>query len=783
MPRVVTGFLFALSADSRKFYSAMRQARKGANEVEKAHIRLLTSLHRATRGAREFVKRVVSLRGALTTLAGGGAIGAALRSVTDFGAALSEGADRVGLSIEDYQALGRVFEGDGLAANNFQKAMERLSRTILDANQGLSTATRAFETLGVAWQNEDGTVRDLRVVLEDLAGGFARLESQTAKVGLAQQIFGTRATAVLNVLNRGRESLRIQTEEMRALGVVSEEGARTLKELAQDFTNLANIVKTNFANAIAASSLSVRDLVARVTRVAVDVLPTLTNVGLATAVALTRVADSFFLLAGAIAAVKFAPFITFIATAVGSIPNMLGPITAVSQAIATWIGPIGWIALAVAGLITFNKEIRDFIFGVSQAEKLARSLNLVDGFVPANAIDRLRDAENTVSLLENQLGQARLRLQQLNATAGEYTELQGLAAVEAFELKDTIAELESRLRSANKEVRDAKKVLAEQAEAQKEVTVATQATATAVSQEDNVIANTRETFELLARAQREVVRLNGLIREDVGTALPAGLQQAADKAEQLNEAFIGVAGRVAGIEHDIALAGTAAEGYAIRLSAIARLERDNAEIVGKINEARLAGNQELVTQLEGLLRINDIEIQRLSLTEQQRETVRALIAEEQEAQTVSQSRWENFKRIGADAIQTVGRSLEQFIVHAEDAGEAIKRLAVLLAATAVRDALFTAIGIPTRHEGGPVRAGRLYSTIPGEAFIPAVDGQVIPRREVRMGAGASTTNYSTSITISGYNRDPQSLANEIVSEVERRQARRQQDERLRYRNA
>ena len=59
---------------------------------------------------------------------------------------------------------------------------------------------------------------------------------------------------------------------------------------------------------------------------------------------------------------------------------------------------------------------------------------------------------------------------------------------------------------------------------------------------------------------------------------------------------------------------------------------------------------------------------------------------------------------------------------------------------------------------------------------------MIPRRELRMGGG-STTNYSTSITISGYNRDPQSLANEIVSEVERRQARRQQDERLRYRNA
>ena len=736
MPRVVTGFLFALSADSRKFYSAMRQARKGADEVEKAHIRLLTSLHRATRGAREFVKRVVTLRGALTALAGGGAIGAALRSVTDFGAALTEGADRVGLSIEDFQSLQRVFEGDGLAANNFQKAMERLSRTILDANQGLSTATRAFETLGVEFQNSDGSVRDMRSVLDDLADGFARLESDTERVGLAQQIFGTRATAVVNVLSRGRASLRAQTEEMRELGVVSDEGARTLKALAQDFTDLANVVRTNFANAVAASAVSVRDLIGRVTTVAVDVLPTLTSVGLAAATALTRVADSFLLLGGAIAAIKLAPFITSMATIVGSIPGVAAGITGVSQAIATWIGPAGWIALAAAGLFTFREEIRELVFGLDAMEKAADKVNRVLSIGGATTFETLENARREVRELTKDERELQTAIEELVETQSQGNRIQGQARIRYNELRAELEAVQTRLVQAHERLAEATTAQVEHEQAQARSRDAIASTTQAISDQTTAVDRQQEFLETVTRLQREATQQTNQLREAIGTSLPESLQTAADRAESLNRSFIDAAGTVAGIEHDIALAGSATEQLAARASAISGIERQNAVLAGRINAARRAGNLELVEQLESLREVNDYQLRRLMLSEQQLAILKEMAAEEQQAATQSESRWIGFKRIGRDALDTVARSLENLILHSDNFADSLKRLAVLLAATAIRAALFSALGIEdTRHEGGRVQAGRIYQTIPGEAFIPAVDGAVIPRRELRMASG------------------------------------------------
>ena len=262
-------FVVGITADTKPLQRDLNRGVRRVSEFERSFRKLTLSANRVARPMANFTKRVVSLRGAMAALAGGGAFGAVIKRSTDLGASLVEASGRVGLSVEQFQELQRVFEGDGLAADKFEKAMGRLANAVTQAGQGLSTYTRAFEQLGVEFRDQQtGALRGAAEILSDLSDAFPTLTSQTEKLGLVQQIFGTRSAAVLTVLDRGSASLARQREEMRSLGVVSDRNAATLKALNQDFTDLGNVVKTSLANAIAAASGNIRDLVARMQELA-----------------------------------------------------------------------------------------------------------------------------------------------------------------------------------------------------------------------------------------------------------------------------------------------------------------------------------------------------------------------------------------------------------------------------------------------------------------------------------------------------------------------------------
>jgi hypothetical protein len=102
-----------------------------------------------------------------------------------------------------------------------------MARTMSDASNGLTTAQRTFDDLGVKVQNADGSLRAVPDVILEIADRLAGMKDATKQAALAQEAFGRSGLNMLPVLKEGSAAIRAHMEEARRLGVVwTSEAAR-----------------------------------------------------------------------------------------------------------------------------------------------------------------------------------------------------------------------------------------------------------------------------------------------------------------------------------------------------------------------------------------------------------------------------------------------------------------------------------------------------------------------------------------------------------------------------
>jgi hypothetical protein len=191
---------------------------------------ILISAVDQTRGAFDSIKRNLgdlgnaarSLKGVLGTLGvalSAAGLGAMVKSALDSADALSKLSQRVGITVESLSLLMPAAELSGVSAEKFEGGLRRLAARMLEAATGSVEAARSFETLGVAFRNQDGSLRATDQVLLDLADRFKAMPDGAEKTALAMQIFGKSGADLIPFLNQGRDGVEALTAEMQALGL------------------------------------------------------------------------------------------------------------------------------------------------------------------------------------------------------------------------------------------------------------------------------------------------------------------------------------------------------------------------------------------------------------------------------------------------------------------------------------------------------------------------------------------------------------------------------------
>ncbi len=148
---------------------------------------------------------------------------------------------RTGFSTEALSELRHAAQLSGTSLAGVEKASRTLSGAILDAGFGLETYVRAFDQLGLSYEQ-------LRVLSPEeqfiaVLEALADLSDESARAALAADLFGRAGTSLLPMLEDGAEGLREMRQGAHDLGTVFDKEAALKAALFNNaLTNLKGSV-------------------------------------------------------------------------------------------------------------------------------------------------------------------------------------------------------------------------------------------------------------------------------------------------------------------------------------------------------------------------------------------------------------------------------------------------------------------------------------------------------------------------------------------------------------
>ncbi|WP_410923951.1 hypothetical protein [Pseudomonas aeruginosa] len=198
------------------------------------------------------VNGVLANLGVGVSLAG---IGAMIKSSIDSADALDEMAQRTGIAVESLSLLVPAAELSAVSTEKFEAGLKRLATGMLEAATGSETSAQKFGALGVAVQNQDGTLRDSEQVLLDLADRFKAMPDGAEKAALAVDIFGKAGAEMIPFLNQGRDGIGALKQEAAELGLQLSADTAAQAGNFNDALDKLKLASTSIGNQIIASLL------------------------------------------------------------------------------------------------------------------------------------------------------------------------------------------------------------------------------------------------------------------------------------------------------------------------------------------------------------------------------------------------------------------------------------------------------------------------------------------------------------------------------------------------
>ena len=136
---------------------------------------------------------------------------------------MGHAAQKAGVDVQQFSALSFAAKMMNVDSDTLTMGLARLSKAMVSIEQSArgQAAGASLQALGISAKNAAGEMRPTEQVLLDMADRFAKMKDGAEKTGLAMQVFGRGGTAMIPMLNLGREGLRAYIEEANASGLRS----------------------------------------------------------------------------------------------------------------------------------------------------------------------------------------------------------------------------------------------------------------------------------------------------------------------------------------------------------------------------------------------------------------------------------------------------------------------------------------------------------------------------------------------------------------------------------
>lgn len=180
-----------ISLDDSAFVSGMKKVGRATAIASKKASAAFRKIGASIGKAAARMKNFALIAGALTfgaAIAGAYKLGRALKDAFDLGGRLSDLSAQTGVAVDQLAILQQAFEDNGVAADSIGSVINKLQRSITDFGAGLSTQSRAFERLGITFDDIKGKspLEQFKMV----QNAIANMQDPTQKAATAMELFG-----------------------------------------------------------------------------------------------------------------------------------------------------------------------------------------------------------------------------------------------------------------------------------------------------------------------------------------------------------------------------------------------------------------------------------------------------------------------------------------------------------------------------------------------------------------------------------------------------------------
>jgi len=150
--------------------------------------------------------------------------------------------ESLGLSTEQMVAYQHAAELSGVEDEQLAKAFQRMEKNISDAGNGLTTSIRAFDALGLKYEE----LREMSPdeAMRKIGDSLQSLPNQTDRVRVALDLFGRSGLGMLNVFRDGSKSIDEASRETKKFGIAFSDIDGQAVQMANDaMTRLGQAIK------------------------------------------------------------------------------------------------------------------------------------------------------------------------------------------------------------------------------------------------------------------------------------------------------------------------------------------------------------------------------------------------------------------------------------------------------------------------------------------------------------------------------------------------------------
>ncbi|MES2902830.1 MAG: hypothetical protein V4696_01470 [Pseudomonadota bacterium] len=180
-----------------------------------------------------------------------GGITSAVSGAFELGSALSEAAEKMGVTVEGLQRLRVAARETGVSNEQLDAAMVKLNKSLGGLQLGSAAATKAFAQIGLSAADLAGKKPD--EALRIIADALNKIPDPQARIAIGSELMGKNFAQLIPMISGGSAALDKYAEQSKKSGEVSDENARKLDELADRWEGFKVSVGVASANIIAAT--------------------------------------------------------------------------------------------------------------------------------------------------------------------------------------------------------------------------------------------------------------------------------------------------------------------------------------------------------------------------------------------------------------------------------------------------------------------------------------------------------------------------------------------------